>query len=110
MYNLTPVAFRAHLYSNAIVDSVSINIYCYTFSAGDKIQAQVALERSLEVMRLVLLKQLKLFLNTTQCLVAVLFKNKKQKNPEITLTQPHATSPMSIVPAHSCSCIMLFVL
>lgn len=78
MYNLTPVAFRAHLYSNAIVDSVSINIYCYTFSAGDKIQAQVALERTLEVMRLVLLKQLKLFLNTTQCLVAVLFKKTKQ--------------------------------
>lgn len=110
MYNLTPVAFRAHLYSNAIVDSVSINIYCYTFSAGDKIQAQVALERTLEVMRLVLLKQLKLlklFLNTTQCLVAVLFKKKQKK---ITLTQPHATSSMSIVPAHSCSYIMLFVL
>lgn len=75
MYNLTPVAFRAHLYCNAIVDSVSINIYCYTFSAGDKIQAQVALERSLEVMRLVQLKQ---FLNTTQCLVAVLFKKTKK--------------------------------
>lgn len=101
MYNLTPVAFRAHLYCNAIVDSVSINIYCYTFSAGDKIQAQVALERSLEVMRLVLLKQPSVLLQ---------FCLKKQKNPEITLTQPHATSPMSIMPAHSCSYIMLFVL
>lgn len=73
MYNLTPVAFRAHLYSNAIVDSMSISIYCYTFSACDKIQALGASERTLEVMSLVLLKQLKLFLNTTQCLVAVLF-------------------------------------